>query len=138
MRAPAELLSILPRLSEVLKQMTTEEEAKAAAASSGRHEQLDAILTREQALILELRGLEQKRIAMLDQAGLGQASFRQILEQEDADGRERLTPLFDDLTGVSGRLRQAKENADRILNVRLHEIRRFSAGGNAPHYDSYG
>lgn len=138
MRAPAELLLVLSRLSEVLRRLNSEEEAKAAAASSGHHDQLDSILTAEQALILELRGLEQKRISILNQTGWKNASFRQILEQEDEDGKQRLAPLFEELTRNSDQLRNTKDNADRILKVRLHQISLFSESGNGPHYDHYG
>ena len=57
MRAPAELLPVLVRLADVLKRLNRAEEEKAAAASQGHHQLLDPILTEEQALILELRGL---------------------------------------------------------------------------------
>ncbi|MFR8069353.1 MAG: flagellar export chaperone FlgN [Clostridium sp.] len=138
MRAPAELLPVLSRLSETLRRLNTAEEAKASAASLGRHEQLDSILTEEQALILELRGLEQKRISILNQTGWNNLSFRQILEQEDEDGREKLAPFFEQLRQSADLLRSTKENADRILKVRLHQIRFLSNSENGPHYDHYG
>lgn len=138
MRAPAELLPVLSRLSETLRRLNTAEEAKASAASLGRHEQLDSILTEEQALILELRGLEQKRISILNQTGWNNLSFRQILEQEDEDGREKLAPFFEQLRKSADLLRSTKENADRILKVRLHQIRFLSNSENGPHYDHYG
>lgn len=138
MRAPSQLLPILSRLSDVLRRLDAEEEAKAEAASLGHHEQLDSILTEEQALILELRGLEQKRTAILESAGLKNASFRDILAQEDEDGRERLTPLFEELHRQAEHLRNAKDSADRILKVRLHQISLLSPSENGPHYDHYG
>lgn len=138
MRAPAELLPVLSRLSETLRRLNTAEEAKASATSLGRHEQLDSILTEEQALILELRGLEQKRISILNQTGWNNLSFRQILEQEDEDGREKLAPFFEQLRQSADLLRSTKENADRILKVRLHQIRFLSNSENGPHYDHYG
>lgn len=138
MRAPAELLPVLSRLSETLRRLNTAEEAKASAASLGRHEQLDPILTEEQALILELRGLEQKRISILNQTGWNNLSFRQILEQEDEDGREKLAPFFEQLRQSADLLRSTKENTDRILKVRLHQIRFLSNSENGPHYDHYG
>lgn len=138
MRAPAELPSVLSRLSEVLRRLNTEEEAKAAAASDGRHELLDSILATEQALILEMRGLEQRRLSILNQVGWKNASFRQILEQEDEDGKNQLVPLFEELTRNADTLRNTKDNADRILKVRLHQISQFSVSENGPHYDHYG
>ena len=57
MMAPRELLPVLHRLSEVLLRLERAEREKAEAASHGQHKLLDPILTEEQALFLELRGL---------------------------------------------------------------------------------
>ena len=131
MRAPAELLPVLVRLADVLKRLNRAEEEKAAAASQGHHQLLDPILTEEQALILELRGLEQRRLSVLKAAGLEQATVSQLLEQEDNEGKERLSPVFEELTQAAGR-------ADRILNVRLRQIQHISGLSGGPHYDEYG
>ena len=138
MRAPAELLPVLVRLADVLKRLNRAEEEKAAAASQGHHPLLDPILTEEQALILELRGLEQRRLSVLKAAGLEQATVSQLLEQEDNEGKERLSPVFEELTQAAGRLRETKESADRILNVRLRQIQHISGLAGGPHYDEYG
>lgn len=138
MRAPAELLPVLVRLADVLKRLNRAEEEKTAAASQGHHQLLDPILTEEQALILELRGLEQRRLSVLKAAGLEQATVSQLLEQEDNEGKERLSPVFEELTQAAGRLRETKESADRILNVRLRQIQHISGLSGGPHYDEYG
>ena len=138
MRAPAELLPVLVRLADVLKRLNRAEVEKAAAASQGHHQLLDPILTEEQALILELRGLEQRRLSVLKAAGLEQATVSQLLEQEDNEGKERLSPVFEELTQAAGRLRETKESADRILNVRLRQIQHISGLSGGPHYDEYG
>lgn len=138
MKAPARLLPVLSRLSEVLRQLNTEEEAKLSAVSLGHHESLDTILATEQALILELRGLERSRISILSEVGWENASFREILEQEDEDGRKRLIPLFEELTSSAGKLKSTTENSDRIIKVKLHQIQLFSSSEGGSHYDQYG
>lgn len=138
MRAPSELLPVLVRLTDVLKQLNRTEEAKADAASSSRHQLLDSILSREQALILDMRGLEQKRLSILEKAGLKDATFRQLLEAEDEEGRTRLFPVFEELTQAANQLKETKESADRILKVRLRQIELMAASQNGPHYDEYG
>lgn len=138
MRAPKELLPVLTRLAEVLRQLSKEEEAKAGAASAGHHDQLDGLLADEQALILEFRGLEQKRLSILEDAGFKDSTLRELLEQEDEDGKLQLSPLFDELTEAAERLKSMKDSADRILKVRLRQISLFSASGNGSHYDMYG
>ncbi len=138
MIAPAELLPLLSRLSDLIRQLDDEEEAKLTAISQGQHKALDTILATEQALILELRGLERSRISILSGIGQDGVSFREILEQEDEDGRQRLTPLFEELTHNAGKLKNALENSDRMIKVRLHQIQLLSSPEGSSHYDQYG
>lgn len=138
MIAPAELLPLLSRLSDLIRQLDDEEEAKLTAISQGQHKALDTILATEQALILELRGLERSRISILSGIGQDGVSFREILEQEDDDGRQRLTPLFEELTHNAGKLKNALENSDRMIKVRLHQIQLLSSPEGSSHYDQYG
>ncbi|MFQ8679109.1 hypothetical protein [Enterocloster sp.] len=87
---------------------------------------------------LRASGLEQRRLSVLKAAGLEQATVSQLLEQEDNEGKERLSPVFEELTQAAGRLRETKESADRILNVRLRQIQHISGLSGGPHYDEYG
>ena len=77
-------------------------------------------------------------VSVLKAAGLEQATVSQLLEQEDNEGKERLSPVFEELTQAAGRLRETKESADRILNVRLRQIQHISGLSGGPHYDEYG
>ena len=73
-------------------------------------------------------------------SGFGRAGpgYEGLLEQEDNEGKERLSPVFEELTQAAGRLRETKESADRILNVRLRQIQHISGLSGGPHYDEYG
>lgn len=138
MMAPRELLPVLHRLSEVLLRLERAEREKAEAASHGQHKLLNPILTEEQALFLELRGLEQKRLSLLKGAGLEKATLRQLLEQEDQEGKELLSPVFEELDQAARQLKMTKESADRILKVRLRQMEHLLGASGSPQYDEYG
>ena len=57
-----EFAAVIRDLSVVAVHIAQIEEAKAAAASARRHELLDGYIQDEQAHILKLRGLEQRRL----------------------------------------------------------------------------
>ena len=136
MRAPRELLPLLGQLGDVLGGLIQAEAEKVELLTSSQHALLDEVLSREQALLLSLRGLERQRSDLLARAHLENKTFRELLAQEDDEGRRLLSPAFSSLEALTEQLRQTKENSDRLVRVRLHEIETLVS--DAPHYDRYG
>lgn len=129
---------VLTQTGDVLKALTQMEQKKANAASEKQHQLMDGFLKEEQALILKLRGLEQRRIKLMDGLGFQGLRFRQILEQASPELQELLSPYFTMLTEEAAQLTQAKEAADRIIKVRLREIESITASGQGMNYESDG
>ena len=88
----------LEQLSDLMTSLTQMENAKAEAASSGQHGRIDGYLKQEQALILKLRGLEQRHRKQMKTLAWDGLTFRQILEQADEKEEAFLSPLFGRLT----------------------------------------
>lgn len=122
-------------LSEKIAQM---EEAKAEAASLKRHELLDDYMQEEQAQILKLRGLEQRRIRLTQALGWDSLTFRQILEQAQPDQVRQLSPCFEELEQQLKRLQQSRKAAEQIINVRIHELQVAIAEQEGSGYDNAG
>ncbi len=59
-----EFTSVIRDLTEVAASISQAEDAKALAASEKRHEKLNGYIQEEQAYILKLRGLEQRRMRL--------------------------------------------------------------------------
>ena len=98
-------------------------------------------LNPEQAQILKLRGLEQKRTRLAQTLGWEGLTFRQILEQPENSQKECLSPLFAQLEVGVKRLTDTRTSADRVIKLRLRELEAAIAGkegsscpgdGNAP------
>ena len=71
------------------------EQEKLEAAIKNRVSFVEECMHKEQAAVLRLRGLEQKREKEQEKLGMKDYSFRQILEKAPEDVSSVLKPLFD-------------------------------------------
>lgn len=133
-----EYMTVIGDLTAAAAGIARTEEAKAAAVSGNRHEILDGCIQEEQALLLKLRGLEQHRSKLQKELGWDSLTFHQILDTASSEQADALEPIFQKLDQQLRRLQTAREAAERILKVRLHELEVFSQmraaydnGGNA-------
>lgn len=113
---------VLRQLTDVVNDLAQIEGQKAQAAAYSQHHLINGFLNPEQAQILKLRGLEQKRMKFAEELGWKGLTFRQILEQADNEQKELLSPLFAELDREVKRLTSAKDSADRAIKLRLREL----------------
>lgn len=135
-----EYMTVIRNLTAVAGNIARVEESKTAAATGKRHELLDGCIQEEQAYLLKLRGLEQRRMKLQETLGWGSFTLRQILDAAAPEQREPLTPLFGELEQQLIRLQQAREASEQIIHVRLHELdvltqrgASYDNGGNVSH-----
>ena len=115
-------IRILEQLQEVVNTITKIEQNKALAAVKNEPALLDDQIRREQAEILKLKGLEQSRIRLGNDLGWEDRTFRQILSDSDPETKERLQPVFEQMEESIRFLNSARDTADRMIKVRLHEM----------------
>ncbi|MEY8426318.1 flagellar export chaperone FlgN [Lachnospiraceae bacterium 46-15] len=130
--------AVIQSLNKVTDKITLIEREKAAAAADRKHEILDNCIQEEQAVLLKLRGLEQKRSRLMEGLGWKDLTFRQLLERISPEQREILSPLFDELNGKLKALTSAKEDADRMILTRVRELEIFLSRRENPSYGSDG
>lgn len=133
-----EFAAVIRDLSVVAVHIAQVEEAKAAAASARRHELLDGYIQDEQAQILKLRGLEQRRLKLMDTLGWKSFTFRQILEKATSEQEHLLRPLFLELEQHLKRLEHARKSSEQIINARLREMNLIMARQQGRSYDNTG
>lgn len=117
-----QFVSIIISLTAVVVDITNIENNKALAAANGQHELMDGYIRDEQACILKLRGLEQRRLNLADMLGWKDLTFNQILEQGNAADTDPLRPLFSELKSQITRLTESRNNSDRMIKSRLREF----------------
>ncbi len=130
--------AVIRDLTDTAERIARIEEVKAEAASLRQHNRLDGLIQDEQAQILKLRGLEQRRLKLAEALGWKSLTFRQILETASPDETEPLAPLFFDLEQQLKRLEQARSSSEQIIQTRLHEMEVFLARQQGDSYDSMG
>lgn len=133
-----EFTQVLIQLTGVVDTLTQIEQQKAQAAASGKHSLLDGYLNPEQAEILKLRGLEQKRMKLGRLLGFEGLTFHEIMDRADSGQKELFSPLFADLNTGIRRLTNAMTSAGRAIGVRLNELETVIHLKNGTTYDSHG
>ena len=98
------------------------EQEKLDAAVKNRVTFVEDCMHKEQAAVLQLRGLEQKREAEQKHLGMEGYTFRQILEEAPEEVSASLSPLFDQLSERVTSFRSVRESAKDIIEVNLHMI----------------
>ncbi|MCI8950178.1 MAG: flagellar protein FlgN [Lachnospiraceae bacterium] len=133
-----EYASVIEELTQLAGSISQIEEKKTQAAADKEHQKLDGYIQKEQALILKLRGLEQRRIRLSDSLGWESMTFRQILEHASPDQKEVLEPVFNSLEQQLLQLEAARKASEQIIHVRLHELQVLIARAEGGSYDESG
>lgn len=131
-----EYTAVIQSLTTVAKDIARVEQIKTAAATEKKHELLDDCIQEEQAHLLKLRGLEQRRMKLQDALGWNSLTLHQILDAALPEQQKALAPLFGKLERQLEQLQQAREASEQIIKVRLHELEIFTRQGAS--YDNAG
>lgn len=117
----------LQRLTDTVRAVTDIEQKRLDAATDKQHDRIHTFLNDEQAALLNLRGLDQKRSHQAEALGWKDLTYTQILDAATEEERVALTPLFDTLNRELSLLKEVRENADRMVHVRIHELEELIA-----------
>lgn len=131
-----EYTTVIRELSSVAAQISRVEETKVTVAAEKHHHLLNECIQEEQALLLKLRGLEQRRIKCQKTLDWEDLTIKQILEKASPTQLETLSPLFQDLEQQLKRLTHSRDAAEKILNVRLRELEIIAMQQQGSAYDS--
>lgn len=115
-------IAVIQELIALFGDLIPVEQEKLDAAIKNRVSFVEECMHKEQAFVLQLKGLEQKREAQQKLLGLEDYSFRQILEQIPAETAAVLTPLFDQLAAQIRLFQSINASAKDIIEVNLHVI----------------
>lgn len=129
-------IKLMEEFIEFFDELIPVEQEKLDAAIKNRVSFVEECMHKEQAAILRLRGLDQKREKEQERLGMAGLTFRQILEKAPEDAASVLTPLFDRLSEQVKMLQSVSASAKNSIEINLHTIQTALAG-NAPGRDTY-
>lgn len=117
-----ELLPVISELSLLVSALCDFEDSLSIAASKDVQEEINALVTEAQPTLLRFKGLEKKREKLQKELGLAPTSLSALLKEIPEEEREEWAEKIEALEKNLNRFINSKENADRILQVRLSDI----------------
>ena len=135
-----ELLSLFETLTGHLDKLTELAKQKTLVVRKSDLMQLDRILREEQALALALRGIEQKRTALLQKLGLAEVPLTDLPARAPEALQQKTRSTVDALRRAYQIYASAADTARNTLECNLHEVERFlaAAGAQRPETPGYG
>ena len=117
-----ELLPVISELSLLVSALCDFEDSLSIAASKDAQEEINALVTEAQPTLLRFKGLEKKREKLQKELGLAPTSLSALLKEIPEEEREEWAEKIEALEKNLNRFINSKENADRILQVRLSDV----------------
>lgn len=126
------LLTVFSELSPLLSALCDLEDALAVSAAKQSQEEIDTLVKDAQASMLRFKGLEKKRLELQKELGFLPASLPDFLEKVPEEDNEVWADSISDLQKNLRRFIESRENAERILQVRMADISQNLQGKTEP------
>lgn len=137
----AEFTSTIEEFIQLFEELIPIEQKKLDAAIANKVLLVEECMNKEQAAVLKMRGLEQKREQVQKEMDMDGYTFKQILEKVPAVSADTLQPLFRQLSGQITTFQSISESAKEMIELNLHRIQSslsndaktesvYSQGGN--------
>ena len=119
--------ALIRQFTELFDRMIPLEQEKLNVVKQNQVSALEDIIKREQAEIMSLRGLDQKRERLQKELGFSDLTFQEILERVSGEEHAELQQLFDELSGRVKEFRSITESSRTMMEVNLHAINKMVA-----------
>lgn len=123
-----QFVGVIKELIQLFQHLIEVEQNKIEVVRKSQVIALEECMNQEQAAILKLRGLDQKREQLLASMGYGGFTFRQILEKCPSAQKEILSPLFQELEQKINYFKDINDNGKELLQLNLHKIESVMKG----------
>lgn len=131
-------LNLLREVGALLEQLAALAQQKAAAVRQDDLLALDEVLNQEQALSLNLRGLELRRAKLVPQLGLEGTALKDLLSKYPPELQPEAKRVIESLQGSYKIYRSCADMARSTLELNLHQIEKLvlAAGGDPKDLDT--
>lgn len=117
-----EFQEVIQKLILLFQELTSLESKMLSAAREQQIAVLESHMIKEQASIMQLRGLEKEKDRIQAEAGYAGMSFHEILEVLDEEEKTRFLPLFDEMSRTMQMFQEVHEDLTVIMEVNLRQI----------------
>lgn len=115
-------MTVLADLLASVSALRAAEDQLTEAAASDQTDELTRIVQATQPELLHFRGLDRQRKSLEESLGFAGLDFHDIPDHCNDQDRAQLEPLLNRLTTELRLFAKSRENADRIMRVRLMEV----------------
>lgn len=117
-----EFSKILEELITLFQELTSIENIKLNAGRMNQVSAVEECMTKEQSLIMRLKGLDKAREKKQEELGFGGLRFQEILERSSGAEKETLLMQFDSLSREIQMFQEVSEDAARIIEVNIRQL----------------
>lgn len=116
------LIQFFESLLDFYKEFLSFEQEKYSIIASGKLNELDSYLKREQAFVLKARGLDQERIKTLEEAGAAEGTFREMIPQLEPSRQERMKSLYEQISDTVNKLQSVNKRCSQMTRLKLGRV----------------
>lgn len=98
------------------------EKEKLEAVKKKKTSELDDFLKKEQAYLLQLRGLDGKREKLQKEYGFEGMTYRQLIDKAESDIKRELQESFTALSAKTNEFRNIVKTINSYIDIQLHTI----------------
>lgn len=120
-----EIKKIMDEYIELMDKLISFEQEKLIAVETKNIELLDDFLKEEQAYLLQLRGLDQKRETTQKQLGIEQLTYRQIIDKVDVSLKHEFETSYEILSAKTKQFKEIINTIKTYIDIRVHTIDAF-------------
>lgn len=115
---------IIRQTIAAIEQFTEIEQTKLDAAADENLTTLEDCMTKEQAMIMRIKGLEHERIKWQKDNGCEGLTFKEILDKSSPDEKADLKFLYDSLSERLNLFQDVSKSAEQIIKANLYVVNR--------------
>lgn len=116
-----QLIEFLKEYVLFFQEMEQKQELKLQALSTGELKQVEEMILMQQVMDKQLENMETKRLRMFEEAGVPGKTFREIIEVQDGEAKEKLQEMYHTLDSAVNQVKYLNQKAMKIAESRLVE-----------------
>lgn len=132
-----DFIEFMEQYADFISYMESEEQNKLDALLSYNIKKIEQSIASQQAVGKRLEALEKRRMSLQEEAGLGELTFKEILEKVEGGDREKLSELFARFTKSIDHVKYLNSKSIELVKMNLKEINSSGLIEDVPESEAY-
>ncbi len=130
-----EFKTVIEELISIFRELTSIAQVKLQASKNNQVATIEACMTKEQSIIMRLKGAELKREKLQKEMGMENLSFQQMLDAMSPEEQQNMVPYFDLLSREIQGFQIVHDSVQKSIKLNLRQINNnlVKQGGQSTH-----